>query len=80
MKTVVKFGGSSLASARQFKKVGDIIPVSYTHLAQDEATITVIATGLTDKTLSNTPVAKAMKDFSNPYKSKPVQKLSLIHI
>ncbi|MEY8337463.1 aspartate kinase [Lachnospiraceae bacterium 62-35] len=25
MKTVVKFGGSSLASARQFKKVGDII-------------------------------------------------------
>lgn len=25
MKTVVKFGGSSLASARQFKKVGDIV-------------------------------------------------------
>ena len=25
MKKVVKFGGSSLASARQFKKVGDII-------------------------------------------------------
>ena len=42
MKKVVKFGGSSLASAKQFKKVGDIIrsdkarryvvPVSYTHL------------------------------------------------
>lgn len=25
MKKVVKFGGSSLASARQFQKVGDII-------------------------------------------------------
>ena len=25
MKVVVKFGGSSLASAKQFKKVGDII-------------------------------------------------------
>lgn len=25
MKKVVKFGGSSLASAKQFKKVGDII-------------------------------------------------------
>ena len=25
MKKVVKFGGSSLASAEQFKKVGDII-------------------------------------------------------
>ena len=35
MKKVVKFGGSSLASAEQFKKVGDIIrsdAVSYTHL------------------------------------------------
>ena len=26
MKKVVKFGGSSLASAKQFKKVGDISP------------------------------------------------------
>ena len=26
MKKVVKFGGSSLASAEQFKKVGDINP------------------------------------------------------
>ena len=25
MKKVVKFGGSSLASAKQFKKVGDIV-------------------------------------------------------
>ena len=40
MKIVVKFGGSSLASAEQFKKVADIIhadphrrfAVSYTHL------------------------------------------------
>ena len=42
MKKVVKFGGSSLASAEQFRKVGKIIlaedsrryvvPVSYTHL------------------------------------------------
>ena len=42
MKKVVKFGGSSLANAEQFQKVGDIIrsdesrryvvPVSYTHL------------------------------------------------
>ena len=35
MKKVVKFGGSSLASAEQFKKVGNIIraeAVSYTHL------------------------------------------------
>ena len=41
MKKVVKFGGSSLANAEQFKKVGEIIrseesrryvvPVSYTH-------------------------------------------------
>ncbi|WP_101877750.1 cell division protein FtsZ [Lachnoclostridium edouardi] len=51
-----------------------IFGAMYDENAQDEATITVIATGLTDKTLSNTPVAKAMKDFSNPYKSKPVQK------
>ena len=27
MKKVVKFGGSSLASAEQFKKVGDIIRI-----------------------------------------------------
>ena len=42
MRKVVKFGGSSLASAEQFEKVGKIIradcsrayvvPVSYTHL------------------------------------------------
>ena len=32
MVKVVQFGGSSLASAEQFAKVCDIIPVSYTHL------------------------------------------------
>ena len=42
MKKIVKFGGSSLANAEQFQKVGEIIrsdesrryvvPVSYTHL------------------------------------------------
>ena len=35
MKKVVKFGGSSLASARQFKKVGDIC-LLYTSDAADE--------------------------------------------
>ena len=31
MKKVVKFGGSSLASAEQFKKVGDIIRLKKQH-------------------------------------------------
>ena len=34
MKKVVKFGGSSLASARQFKKVGDIIRRSEEHTSE----------------------------------------------
>ena len=46
-----------------------IFGAMYDENAQDECTITVIATGLTDKEL-NTPVAKAMKDFSNPYKKQ----------
>ncbi len=45
----------------------------YDENAQDEATITVIATGLTDKTLISTPVSKVMKDFSNP---NPYKKLA----
>ncbi|HJA70779.1 MAG TPA: cell division protein FtsZ [Candidatus Lachnoclostridium stercoravium] len=49
-----------------------IFGAMYDENAQDEATITVIATGLTDKTLlnTNTPVSNAMKDFKNqnPYK------------
>lgn len=40
--------------------------------AQDEASITVIATGL-DAHGINTPVAKAMTGFNTPYKAKPVQ-------
>ena len=44
----------------------------YDENAQDECTITVIATGLNDKGV-NTPVAKAMKDFSNPYKKQPAK-------
>lgn len=38
--------------------------------AQDEASITVIATGL-DAHGINTPVAKAMTGFNTPYKAKP---------
>lgn len=38
--------------------------------AQDEATITVIATGL-DARGMNTPVAKAMTEFKTPFKAKP---------
>lgn len=49
-----------------------IFGAMYDENAQDECTITVIATGLTDKGL-NTPVAKAMKDFSNPYKKQPAK-------
>ncbi len=49
-----------------------IFGAMYDENAQDEATITVIATGLTDKGL-NTPVANAMKGFSNPYKKQPVK-------
>ena len=49
-----------------------IFGAMYDENAQDECTITVIATGLTDKEL-NTPVAKAMKDFSNPYKKQPAK-------
>ncbi|MEY8337469.1 cell division protein FtsZ [Lachnospiraceae bacterium 62-35] len=47
-----------------------IFGAMYDENAQDEATITVIATGLTDKTLSGSPVSNAMKDFKNqnPYK------------
>ena len=47
-----------------------IFGAMYDENAQDEATITVIATGLTDKTLAATPVSNAMKDFKNqnPYK------------
>lgn len=45
-----------------------IFGAMYDENAQDEATITVIATGL-DARGANTPVAKAMKDFS-PYKAK----------
>ena len=44
MKKIVKFGGSSLANAEQFQKVGEIIrsdesrryAVSYTHLRAHE--------------------------------------------
>ena len=39
--------------------------------AQDEATITVIATGL-DAHGVNTPVSKAMTEFTTPFKAKPV--------
>ena len=49
-----------------------IFGAMYDENAQDECTITVIATGLTDSTLGSTPVAKAMKDF-NPYKKQPVK-------
>ena len=58
-----------------------IFGAMYDENAQDECTITVIATGLNDKGV-NTPVAKAMKDFSNPYKKQPAKApaLSLIHI
>ena len=38
--------------------------------AQDEATITVIATGL-DAHGVNTPVSKAMTEFTTPFKAKP---------
>lgn len=46
-----------------------IFGAMYDESAEDEATITVIATGL-DAHQSNTPVERAMKDFSN-YKTKP---------
>ncbi|HIZ79035.1 MAG TPA: cell division protein FtsZ [Candidatus Lachnoclostridium stercorigallinarum] len=49
-----------------------IFGAMYDENAQDECTITVIATGLTDKG-ANTPVARAMKDFSNPYKKQPAK-------
>ena len=49
-----------------------IFGAMYDENAQDECTITVIATGLNDKGV-NTPVAKAMKDFSNPYKKQPAK-------
>ena len=41
----------------------------YDENAQDEATITVIATGL-DSHGVNTPVAKAMTEFKTPFKAK----------
>ncbi|HJC47866.1 MAG TPA: cell division protein FtsZ [Candidatus Lachnoclostridium pullistercoris] len=49
-----------------------IFGAMYDENAQDECTITVIATGLTDKGL-NSSVGRAMKDFSNPYKKQPAK-------
>lgn len=48
-----------------------IFGAMYDENAQDEASITVIATGL-DAHGINTPVAKAMTGFGAPYKAKPV--------
>ena len=46
-----------------------IFGAMYDENAQDEATITVIATGL-DSHGVNTPVAKAMTEFKTPFKAK----------
>lgn len=49
-----------------------IFGAMYDETAQDEASITVIATGL-DEHGANTPVSRAMTGFNNnPYKQKPV--------
>ncbi len=68
MKKVVKFGGSSLASAEQFKKVGDII-------RSDESRVYVVPsapgkrfsedTKVTDMLLQAYELASEGKDFAN---------------
>src|SRR5574344_640120 len=67
MKKVVKFGGSSLASAEQFQKVGDII-----HADQDRCYVVPSAPGkrnsgdkkVTDMLYSCYALAEEDQDFS----------------
>ncbi len=50
-----------------------IFGAMYDESAQDEATITVIATGLEGRVAGNTPVSNAMAGFGMPYRQKTAQ-------
>ena len=78
MKKVVKFGGSSLASAEQFKKVGDIIRA-------DEGRRYVVPSAPGKRNSADTKVTDMLYDCyrtavaGRDFKKK-LQNLSLIHI
>ena len=82
MKKVVKFGGSSLASAKQFKKVGDIIradksrryvvPSAPGKRFSDDTKVTDMlyrCYGAAVKATRQLPPAQATASFSPPSKS-----------